>query len=55
MKTPKLERLQAVGWKVGSAQDFLQLSDEEAQLVAIKLALISAVKEITHQTQALAN
>ena len=45
MKTNKLERLQAAGWKVGSAEDFLQLSDEEAQLVALKLSLISAVKK----------
>jgi len=45
MKTDKLERLQAVGWKVGSAEDFLQLNEEEARLVALKLALISAVKE----------
>ena len=45
MKTAKLERLQAAGWKVGSAEDFLQLSDEEARLVALKLALISAVKK----------
>lgn len=35
MKTNKLERLQADGWKVGSAEDFLQLSDEEVQLVAL--------------------
>ena len=34
MKTDKLARLQASGWKVGSAEDFLQLSDEEAQLIA---------------------
>ena len=45
MKTAKLERLQAVGWKVGSAEDFLQLSDNEARLVALKLSLISAVKK----------
>lgn len=45
MKTDKLERLQAVGWKVGSAEDFLQLSDEEARLVTLKLSLISAVKK----------
>lgn len=45
MKTTKLERLQADGWKVGNAEDFLQLSDEEAQLVALKLSLISAVKK----------
>ena len=44
MKTDKLTRLQAAGWKVGSAEDFLQLSDEEARLVALKLSLISAVK-----------
>jgi ribosome-binding protein aMBF1 (putative translation factor) len=45
MKTAKLERLQAVGWKVGSAEDFLQLSDDEARLVALKLSLISAIKK----------
>lgn len=45
MKTAKLQRLQAAAWKVGSAEDFLQLSDEEAQLVALKLSLISAVKK----------
>ena len=45
MKTDKLARLQAAGWKVGSAEDLLRLSDEEARLVALKLALISAVKK----------
>lgn len=44
MKTNKLERLQAAGWKVGNTEDFLQLSDEEAQLVALKLSMINAVK-----------
>lgn len=45
MKTDKLERLQAAGWKIGSAEDFLQLNDEEARLVALKLSLIGAVKK----------
>lgn len=45
MKSAKLERLQAAGWKIGNAEDFLQLSDEEAQLVALRLSLISAVKK----------
>ena len=45
MKTDKLARLQATGWKVGSAEDFLQLSDEEARLIALKFSLISAVKK----------
>jgi len=43
MQTNKIERLKAGGWKVGSAEDFLQLSDKEARLVALKLTLISAV------------
>jgi ribosome-binding protein aMBF1 (putative translation factor) len=45
MSTDKLKRLRAAGWKVGSAEDSLQLSDEEARLVALKLSLISAVKK----------
>ena len=45
MKTAKLGRLQAAVWKVGSAEEFLQLSDDEARLVALKLSLISAVKK----------
>ncbi len=45
MKTNKLDRLKAVGWEVGNTEDFLQLSDEEARLVELKLSLISAVKK----------
>jgi len=45
MKINKLDRIQAAGWEVGNAEDFLQLSDEEAQLVALKLSLIDAVKK----------
>jgi ribosome-binding protein aMBF1 (putative translation factor) len=44
MKTDKLARLQAEGWKVGNKEEFLQLSDEEARLVALKLSLSSALK-----------
>ena len=44
MKTNKLEHLQSGGWKVGNTEGFLQLSDDEARLVALKLSLISAVK-----------
>jgi ribosome-binding protein aMBF1 (putative translation factor) len=45
MKTDKLKRLQAAGWKTGNAEEFLQLSDEEARLVALKLSLTNAVKK----------
>ena len=39
MKASKRKRLQAAGWKVGDARSFLGLSDEEAALVEMKLAL----------------
>ena len=45
MRTGKLKRLQAAGWKVGTAKDFLGLSREEAALVELRLSLISAVKK----------
>ena len=45
MNAGQLKKLQAAGWKVGSARDFLNLSDEEAKLVELKLSLINAVKQ----------
>ena len=45
MKTHRLERLQANGWKVGNAEDFLQLSEEESRLVDLKLSLSGAVRK----------
>ena len=45
MKADKLKRLKNAGWQVGNAVDFLQLSDEESKLVAIKWSLMSAVKK----------
>lgn len=44
MNKSKLQKLQAAGWKVGGAKDFLKLSDEEAMLVELKLSLTSALK-----------
>jgi len=44
MSSTKLKRLKAAGWKTGSARDFLQLSDEEAMLVELKLMLTDAIK-----------
>lgn len=39
MKTAKRKRLEAKGWKVGTAREFLNLSSEEAAYVELKLAL----------------
>jgi len=38
MSKEKIKKLAAKGWKVGSAEDFLELSTEEALYVEIKLA-----------------
>lgn len=45
MKASKLKKLKAAGWKAGSAKEFLRLSDDEAALVDLKLALVAAVRE----------
>jgi predicted XRE-type DNA-binding protein len=45
METRKKRRLEDAGWTVGSTTDFLGLSDEEAALVEVKIALASAVRK----------
>ncbi len=44
MKASKRKKLGAAGWKVGSASEFLELSDAEEMLVNMKLALAANVK-----------
>ncbi|MGV8082343.1 MAG: hypothetical protein AB2L09_01725 [Coriobacteriia bacterium] len=38
MDREKQERLEAAGWKVGDASEFLGLSPDEAEYVELKLA-----------------
>ena len=45
MKAGNRKKLAAAGWKVGSAQEFLGLSDEEAVFVELKLTLSASLKE----------
>lgn len=45
MKKAKKERLERAGWKVGSAAEFLGLSDEESALIEMRLALADNLKE----------
>ena len=45
MKTTKRERLRKAGWRIGSAQDFLGLTDEETALIEMRLALGQSLKE----------
>jgi hypothetical protein len=45
VKNSKRTRLQARGWRVGSAADFLGLSTEEAAFVETKLALSQSLRK----------
>ena len=45
MKKAKTEHLSNSGWKVGTAADFLRLTDEEATLIEMKLSLARSIKE----------
>jgi DNA-binding XRE family transcriptional regulator len=44
MKASKRERLRKAGFRIGGAAAFLGLSDEEQELVAMKLELVDGVK-----------
>ncbi len=45
MKARKKERLEAKGWKVGNAEEFLGLTKEEAKYVELKLLLSESLFE----------
>jgi DNA-binding XRE family transcriptional regulator len=44
MKLSKRKKLESKGWKVGSAEEFLNLSPEESAYIEIKLALSKRLK-----------
>jgi DNA-binding XRE family transcriptional regulator len=44
MKESKRQKLEAAGWKVSSAADFLGLSKEEESLIEMKIALANKLK-----------
>lgn len=46
MDKRKKRLLEEHGWKVGDAQSFLGLSDEEMEYIEIKIALSQKVKEL---------
>jgi hypothetical protein len=46
MNKRKRQRLEARGWRVGSAEEFLGLTAEEATLVALRLELCKLAKEL---------
>ncbi|WP_164101872.1 hypothetical protein [Candidatus Laterigemmans baculatus] len=44
MDTQKRKMLEAAGWKVGDAADFLEMDEEERQLLDTRVELTSVVK-----------
>src|SRR5205085_834035 len=44
MDTQKRKALEAAGWKFGNAADFLEMSDEERQLLDARVELALAVR-----------
>ena len=45
MKVSKRKKLENAGWKVGSVDEFLELSSDEAAYVEIKLSLSETLKQ----------
>ena len=44
MKQTKKDKLKKAGWRIGSVQDFLELSEEETAYIEMKLALSRDLK-----------
>lgn len=54
MRPEMKKRLEAKGWRVGTAEEFLGLSPQESALVDVRLRLADAVRELRkekHLTQ----
>jgi len=45
MEIEKRQRLEAKGWKIGDASDFVDLTPEESVIVEMRLALSRSLKE----------
>ncbi len=45
MDKKKQKKLEAAGWKVGSAEDFLELNQAESGFIALKIALSERLKK----------
>lgn len=44
METKKQKALAAVGWKFGDAEDFLEMSADERQLLETRMNIAAAIK-----------
>ena len=46
MKLAKRKKLEAQGWRIGTVQEFLGLTDDEAAFIELKLALSDHFKKL---------
>jgi DNA-binding transcriptional regulator YiaG len=46
MKQAKQKKLEAKGWKLGTAADFLELTPEEETFIEMKMSLSRSLKEM---------
>ena len=51
MKTTKRKKLTAAGWKVGSTDDFLDLTQEESAYIEMRLKLADGLKRRRKQSR----
>jgi predicted XRE-type DNA-binding protein len=51
MKLTKRQRLEAAGWKIGTSDDFLQLSPVEIEIIEIRLSLSKSLKQLRKDKQ----
>ena len=46
MKQSKRKTLEKAGWKLGDARDFLELSDEEAAYIEMRILLVQKLRDL---------
>ena len=46
MESDKRRRLEKAGWKVGSTAEFLDLTPEESDYIALKMALADSLRQV---------
>ena len=49
MRSERRKKLEAAGWRVGDARDFLELTPGEAEFVEIKLALARRLRQFREE------
>ncbi len=51
MKQSKRKRLEKMGWKVGDAQEFLELTNEESAYIEMKILLAQSLRNLRERNK----